>query len=335
VNVRVKHVKGHQNKKGFIMGGGQYQDPVSFSSFRNSWIDLIKDCLIRIGTGVNLEGSVGSHAIEGNWIIKVHRREIKEAYRQLGGAENFQSHSTCFCCLREMPEHPLPCQHVLCERCVFDHGKQKDNTTVEILECPLHDARFELPWLVRFKPINAGVRVLALDGGGIRGIVELEVLLRIEEYFDYKIPIQRFFDLIVGTSTGGIIALSLGLGTFGVEECIEWYRRLSKDAFTARPISGPGRFSTRYKTKPIEKALKQAFQDKYLFGGPQGGTGGHFTKVAVTASTETGQDPILFANYNRPVAPDQVYKFVRHDAASCEMKIWEAYVFDWPYSSCC
>ena len=53
-------------------------------------------------------------------------------------------------------------------------------------------------------------RILSLDGGGIRGVFPAALLARLEEHLEY--PIGRYFDLIAGTSTGGIIAIGLGLG---------------------------------------------------------------------------------------------------------------------------
>lgn len=53
-------------------------------------------------------------------------------------------------------------------------------------------------------------RILSLDGGGIRGVFPAAFLARLEEHLEY--PIGRYFDLIAGTSTGGIIAIGLGLG---------------------------------------------------------------------------------------------------------------------------
>lgn len=53
-------------------------------------------------------------------------------------------------------------------------------------------------------------RILSLDGGGIRGVFPAAFLARLEEHLDY--PIGSYFDLIAGTSTGGIIAIGLGLG---------------------------------------------------------------------------------------------------------------------------
>jgi len=53
-------------------------------------------------------------------------------------------------------------------------------------------------------------RILSLDGGGIRGVFPAALLSRLEEHLEH--PIGRYFDLIAGTSTGGIIAIGLGLG---------------------------------------------------------------------------------------------------------------------------
>jgi uncharacterized protein len=53
-------------------------------------------------------------------------------------------------------------------------------------------------------------RILCLDGGGIRGVFPAAFLARLEEHLEH--PIGRYFDLIAGTSTGGIIAIALGLG---------------------------------------------------------------------------------------------------------------------------
>lgn len=53
-------------------------------------------------------------------------------------------------------------------------------------------------------------RILSLDGGGIRGVFPAAFLARLEEHLDQ--PIGQYFDLIAGTSTGGIIAIGLGLG---------------------------------------------------------------------------------------------------------------------------
>lgn len=57
---------------------------------------------------------------------------------------------------------------------------------------------------------RAGSRVLCLDGGGIRGLIQLEVLSQLEKKTGRKIT--ELFDWIIGTSTGGLIALGLVYG---------------------------------------------------------------------------------------------------------------------------
>lgn len=58
--------------------------------------------------------------------------------------------------------------------------------------------------------IHNGQRILCLDGGGLKGLILIEVLIYIEKLTGKKIV--DLFDWIVGTSTGGIIALALVYG---------------------------------------------------------------------------------------------------------------------------
>ncbi len=53
-------------------------------------------------------------------------------------------------------------------------------------------------------------RILCIDGGGIKGTQPAAFLAGLEEDLDE--PIGRYFDLIAGTSTGGILAIGLALG---------------------------------------------------------------------------------------------------------------------------
>ena len=149
----------------------------------------------------------------------LHKECMGRFFRSYDGynASRFISLTTCYCCLMEIPEHPLQCGHVLCTGCIKAYGYQYDSHSMLIDACPLHwNPRFDRPWIIHFKPDYAGVRILTLDGfviqlgtgymvrligcsGGMRGILELEVLRAIELALGDKIPIQAFFDLIVGT----------------------------------------------------------------------------------------------------------------------------------------
>ena len=58
--------------------------------------------------------------------------------------------------------------------------------------------------------IHNGQRILCLDGGGLKGLILIEVLIHIEKLTGKRIV--DLFDWIVGTSTGGVIALALVYG---------------------------------------------------------------------------------------------------------------------------
>ena len=63
-----------------------------------------------------------------------------------------------------------------------------------------------------FKSRHKREAVLTMDGGGIRGLILIQLLLALEEFT--KQPIARLFDWIAGTSTGGILALAITHGRF-------------------------------------------------------------------------------------------------------------------------
>jgi patatin-like phospholipase/acyl hydrolase len=75
--------------------------------------------------------------------------------------------------------------------------------------------------------------LLCLDGGGVRGLSSLQILKQLMELIDHENPPKpcEYFDMIGGTSTGGLIAIMLGRLRMGVDECIEEYKRLSSDVF--------------------------------------------------------------------------------------------------------
>lgn len=70
--------------------------------------------------------------------------------------------------------------------------------------------------------LRGGSRILFLDGGGIKGLVQLEVLIQLEDRTQSKIT--DLFDWIVGTSTGGVIAMAMVYGEF-INDLKQWHRR--------------------------------------------------------------------------------------------------------------
>ena len=135
---------------------------------------------------------------------------------------------------------------------------------------------------------QAPKRILALDGGGLRGIVTLGYLKRIEDVLrtrqggreDFRLC--HYFDLIAGTSTGSIIAAALALG-LSVNELSDIYLRLGKAVFRSSPWR-KGILRSRYNHKRLTEHLKQVFGDCTTLGDPKLETG----LLVMTKRMDTG-----------------------------------------------
>ncbi len=105
-------------------------------------------------------------------------------------------------------------------------------------------------------------QILALDGGGIKGLFSAAFLSKLED--DLNTKIADHFDLIVGTSTGGIIALGLGLG-LSPKDLVEFYFTKGPQIFQKIPLYTTIRnlLFAKYSGKTIESV----FQEGKCFGG--------------------------------------------------------------------
>jgi patatin-like phospholipase/acyl hydrolase len=105
--------------------------------------------------------------------------------------------------------------------------------------------------------------ILSLDGGGIRGLYSAAVLAKLED--DLRLTVADHFDLIVGTSTGGIIALGLGAG-LRPREIVRFYVSQAPAIFPRKPwYQRLGcLWSRKYPQEPLKKALQGCFEDRRL-----------------------------------------------------------------------
>ena len=95
-------------------------------------------------------------------------------------------------------------------------------------------------------------RILSLDGGGARGIYPAQVLSRIEPTYDVKI--RDCFDLIVGTSTGSILA-GAAATAIPMDTVVNLFDAHAQRIFK-KSLLRPGLFRSRYSTKPLEKVIR-------------------------------------------------------------------------------
>jgi patatin-like phospholipase/acyl hydrolase len=115
-------------------------------------------------------------------------------------------------------------------------------------------------------------RLLALDGGGVRGALTLEVLAALEDVLRPQgeagkdFVLADWFDYIGGTSTGAIIGAGLAWG-YSVDAIRDRYRELARDMFK-KPLL-PQRFWYRYRSDILSEKLQEAFGPETTFGDPR------------------------------------------------------------------
>uniref|UniRef100_A0A023F206 phospholipase A2 n=1 Tax=Triatoma infestans TaxID=30076 RepID=A0A023F206_TRIIF len=163
---------------------------------------------------------------------------------------------------------------------------------------------------------SRGGRLLCLDGGGIRGLVLIILLLHLEQAANK--PIIHCFDWMAATSTGGILALALAAGKT-LKEALCLYFRMKDQTFSGfRP----------YSSEPLETMLKESL-----------GTDTTMADIAHPKIMITGcladRKPVdlhLFRNYEGPA--EILYSYPIRQAITCpefeplpsyrEQLLWEA-----------
>lgn len=106
-------------------------------------------------------------------------------------------------------------------------------------------------------------RILTIDGGGIKGVFPASFLATVEDSISDNVA--DYFDLIVGTSTGGIIALGLGLG-LSAKEILAFYEEHGPPIFKGNRVFGWLKWwgITKYNGNTLKAALETCFGNKKL-----------------------------------------------------------------------
>jgi patatin-like phospholipase/acyl hydrolase len=126
-------------------------------------------------------------------------------------------------------------------------------------------------------PDNSVFRVLSIDGGGIRGAYPAAFLSLLADKLEH--PIYKYFDLICGTSTGGLVALALSLD-IAPRKILDLYEKRGPVIF-----GNPRRFNyfnwlvPKYDSHELESSVKKLFGERIL--------GEALTRVCVPTSDAT------------------------------------------------
>jgi patatin-like phospholipase/acyl hydrolase len=114
---------------------------------------------------------------------------------------------------------------------------------------------------------NSPKRILALDGGGIRGILTVEILAKIESLLQHQLGkganfvLADYFDFIAGTSIGGIIAACLSWG-MRVDRLRQFYLQNGKEMFDKASLLKQYRY--KFRDEKLSKSLQEQFKAETL-----------------------------------------------------------------------
>ncbi|KAK4233664.1 acyl transferase/acyl hydrolase/lysophospholipase, partial [Achaetomium macrosporum] len=148
------------------------------------------------------------------------------------------------------------------------------------------------------------LRLLALDGGGVRGLSSLMILRRLMATVDPDAPPKPcdYFDMIGGTSTGGLIAIMLGRLRMTVDECIDAYTTLSDRVFEKKShrVTIRGKLQGRFDGAELERAVKTVVVNRGLGEDALLKDPDSPCKVFVCATSKETGDTVCLANYRSP-----------------------------------
>ncbi|XP_058797379.1 calcium-independent phospholipase A2-gamma-like isoform X1 [Phymastichus coffea] len=172
-----------------------------------------------------------------------------------------------------------------------------------------------------------GIRILAIDGGGIRGVLVLEMLKKLEQLTGCRV--HEMFDYICGVSTGAILSAVLAINGDDVKggykrkslnEISELYKELSTRIFTQSTLRGTSSLvwsHSYYDTALWEQMLKEQLGNKDLIETTRDPIAPKFSAISAVVNHERVM-AYVFRNYTIPIGVESQYM------GSHKHKLWEA-----------
>ncbi|KAJ6070721.1 hypothetical protein N7467_012040 [Penicillium canescens] len=243
---------------------------------------------------------------------------------QSGRLCRIRSNRICLYCLFQSAQHILGCGHTLCDRCAQVFGTPSPELEYQFTIRGCAYCLYKRPLIVDVLPSTMGPSILAIDGGGVRGVIPLEFLLLVQEHLRPCL-IQDVVDLSIGTSSGGLIALGLFVMSWNVSTCSEIFEDLARRIFRERRHSpflllnrvyGKGSIlgeigrwiqwllhDSCYDARVFDAALRSAFgENRRMFGtsrdDPRGALRSNSKVGVVTTSISRETNAFVIGNFN-------------------------------------
>ena len=176
------------------------------------------------------------------------------------------------------------------------------------------------------EPKHRQRKLLAIDGGGLRGLLALRILAKIENILreqsgNPKLVLSDYFDYIGGTSTGGILAAALAIG-MSVDKIEQFYVEQAPAMFT--PTRNPFKhwLYARYDSAPLQNRLMDIFGADTNLGSEKIRTLLLLVMLNAATSSPWPVSNNRYAKYNDPIYGEEnnlalpLWKLVRASAAA-------------------
>ncbi|CAF1032318.1 unnamed protein product [Adineta ricciae] len=167
------------------------------------------------------------------------------------------------------------------------------------------------------RPKGQGIRLLCIDGGGMRGLISINALRRIENLLGE--PIYSMFDYMCGVSTGAVITAMLGAFKVNLDQCEDLYKHFSSTVFHRNKALGISSLITSqsyYDTKSFENYLRSRMGERLMIKTSQDADSPKFSLISAL-TIPVGYKLFLFRNYSILSSPHTHY-----DGTS-KYKVWE------------
>jgi predicted acylesterase/phospholipase RssA/PII-like signaling protein len=249
-------------------------------------------------------------------VAAVHKARLK-VFQDAISTHSTAPQKQCALCFKNRSDCLLSCEHAFCTQCM---DGLKNSATAE-LACPLCTKDVHIIENVPKLPGRYGVRILCLEGGGVRGPVSLKSLRRLEHVTGMQIG--DMFDIVCGTGAGGVVAATVGSGKLSLDQCEELFHSLSESVFQ-KPRMGhrvfnvgflQSIFGKPYSASSFEEVLQTHLGDGSFLDGERRGEPRSPKVFALAGATSPHFEPYILGNYP-PGKRDK-------PTVSCLYKLWE------------